>query len=71
MSIQWDYMVRNVPKDMASAQNKFKEWGKEGWELVSIIHHSHASDFFKARDSEYFAFFKKQLQEENTKGEEG
>jgi len=61
MNIKWDYVIHNVPRDMAVAQDKFKKWGEEGWELISVIHHTRASDFYKDKSSDYFAFFKKQF----------
>ena len=45
---------------MSYAQNNLNEYGEVGWELVSIIQHSDAKQFFPNRDSDFFAFFKKQ-----------
>ena len=59
MATKWLYNIKFLPSKYDDAQELFNNMGDEGWELVSIIHHTKAKTFLEYTQSDYFVFFKK------------
>ena len=58
--VKWEYKMVNLPKGGNTIVDKFNRMGEQGWELVSIIHHSNPAEWCAESDrTEFFALFKK------------
>jgi hypothetical protein len=59
MATKWIYRIISLPDTWDKANKTLTNLGEEGWELVTIIHHSNAKEFWEDGGlSNYIAFFK-------------